>query len=125
VRQIDRVAAIDKIRLTGGDPLCRPGLPALVAALRTALPTAKLALTTNGSRLAPLAAGGRRLPRTALRRLFCRMIARFGASEDEAALGSGAATADPNCLAGLAPPARHRLMRRVQGARAHLRGGTR
>ena len=40
-----------KLRLTGGEPLLRSGLPALVAMLR-ALPGLEIALTTNGSLLA-------------------------------------------------------------------------
>jgi GTP 3',8-cyclase len=37
-----------KLRLTGGEPLLRPGLPALVARLRAQWPDAHLAMTTNG-----------------------------------------------------------------------------
>ena len=44
-----------KLRLTGGEPLLRSGLPALVAMLR-ALPGLEIALTTNGSLLAAQAA---------------------------------------------------------------------
>lgn len=57
---------VEKIRLTGGEPLLRKGLPELVAAL-TAIPGLKdLALTTNGALLSELAgplrhAGLRRL----------------------------------------------------------------
>ena len=51
-----------KIRLTGGEPLLRKDLPALVAKLRAALPETELTLTTNGSLLerqaAPLKAAG-------------------------------------------------------------------
>ncbi len=52
VDRIHRVSPLRKIRLTGGDPLMRPRLPALVSALRGLLPDAELCLTTNGSRLA-------------------------------------------------------------------------
>ena len=60
--EIARLAAIfadlgvRKIRLTGGEPTLRADLPALVRLLREAAPAAGLALTTNGSRLAALAA---------------------------------------------------------------------
>jgi len=56
VDHIHRIGALRKIRLTGGDPLLRPRLPGLVAALRTRLPDAELCLTTNGARLAGCAA---------------------------------------------------------------------
>ena len=44
-----------KLRLTGGEPTVRSGLPTLVRMLREALPQVDLALTTNGSRLSSLA----------------------------------------------------------------------
>ena len=44
-----------KLRLTGGEPTVRAGLPDLVGMLREALPEVDLALTTNGSRLKSLA----------------------------------------------------------------------
>lgn len=56
VQQIDRVAAIGKVRLTGGEPLRRPNLPELIRRLRRVLPSAELCLTTNGTLLAALAA---------------------------------------------------------------------
>lgn len=56
VRQIDRVRPVAKLRLTGGEPLLRSGLVDLTRDLRALLPDAALALTTNGSRLAQLAA---------------------------------------------------------------------
>lgn len=55
VSRLHAVAPLRKIRITGGEPLLRAQLPQLVAALRGALPAAELCLTTNGSRLAPLA----------------------------------------------------------------------
>lgn len=55
VRQIHRVRPLGKLRLTGGEPLLRPGLAALVRALRALLPNVTLALTTNGSLLSQLA----------------------------------------------------------------------
>ena len=61
--EVDRVVAamlplgLRRVRLTGGEPLLRRDLPELVAALRLRLgPTADLALTTNGTRLAGVAA---------------------------------------------------------------------
>jgi len=47
---------VEKIRLTGGEPLLRPKLPALITRLRALDPALDLALTTNGHRLAKLAA---------------------------------------------------------------------
>lgn len=55
VRRIDRVRPLHKLRLTGGEPLLRPGLVDLVRNLRALLPNAVLALTTNGSMLSRLA----------------------------------------------------------------------
>ena len=46
---------VEKVRLTGGEPLLRRGIERLVAMLREALPRADLTLTTNGSALKPLA----------------------------------------------------------------------
>jgi cyclic pyranopterin phosphate synthase len=51
VRQFMRLG-VDKIRLTGGEPLLRRGLPSLVAALAAEPGLADLALTTNGVLLA-------------------------------------------------------------------------
>jgi cyclic pyranopterin phosphate synthase len=42
---------VEKIRLTGGEPLLRKGIDRLVAMLRAAVPGAELTLTTNGSAL--------------------------------------------------------------------------
>jgi len=58
--QIDAVAPLYKVRITGGEPLVRPGLIDLIGRLRLAVPKAKLALTTNGSRLERLAGPLRR-----------------------------------------------------------------
>jgi cyclic pyranopterin phosphate synthase len=52
VREVDAVAPIRKLRITGGEPLVRSGVSALVRGLRTLLPEAELCLTTNGSLLA-------------------------------------------------------------------------
>ena len=46
--QVKASLPVHKIRLTGGDPLVRPGLPRLVGKIRMLLPHAELALTTNG-----------------------------------------------------------------------------
>ncbi|MCH8499729.1 MAG: GTP 3',8-cyclase MoaA [Marinobacter sp.] len=48
-------AGVTKIRLTGGEPLVRPGLVGLVARLRQLPGLAELCMTTNGGRLAELA----------------------------------------------------------------------
>jgi GTP 3',8-cyclase len=59
--EIDRLAGIfaglgvDKIRLTGGEPLLRHDLPKLVALLRRRRSLSDIALTTNGILLARLA----------------------------------------------------------------------
>ena len=53
-----RVAAglgVDKIRLTGGEPTVRPGLVGLVRAIRAVSGIRRIAMTTNGIRLAELA----------------------------------------------------------------------
>ncbi|MBN1241587.1 MAG: radical SAM protein [Spirochaetales bacterium] len=57
----DTVAAavslgFDKFRLTGGEPLVRKGILDLVSMLRAVPGVGTLAMTTNGTRLAPLAA---------------------------------------------------------------------
>ncbi|WP_276354277.1 GTP 3',8-cyclase MoaA [Cohnella caldifontis] len=43
---------VDKVRITGGEPLLRPKLPELIADLRTNEAVRDIALTTNGSLLA-------------------------------------------------------------------------
>jgi GTP 3',8-cyclase len=61
VRMVSRAAPVEKIRLTGGEPLLRAGLVDLVGKLR-AIHGGELALTTNGQLLAgqaePLRAAG-------------------------------------------------------------------
>ncbi len=42
---------VEKVRLTGGEPLLRDDVEDIVAALRGAMPAATIALTTNGRRL--------------------------------------------------------------------------
>lgn len=55
VWHIHQVRPLKKIRLTGGEPLIRPGLISLVGRLRRFLPVTELCLTTNGSLLSRLA----------------------------------------------------------------------
>jgi cyclic pyranopterin phosphate synthase len=52
---LDAQLPLTKLRLTGGEPLLRPGLPALVERLRARFPTIELCLTTNGTLLPRLA----------------------------------------------------------------------
>ncbi|MFO0709990.1 MAG: GTP 3',8-cyclase MoaA [Sandaracinus sp.] len=47
---------VERLRLTGGEPLVRRGVPELVARLHTVAPSLALTMTTNGTRLGPLAA---------------------------------------------------------------------
>ncbi len=53
---------VHRVRLTGGEPLMRPGLPELVRRIKTETPIAELALTTNGllleAQAEPLAKAG-------------------------------------------------------------------
>ena len=65
IERLTRVAVdlgIDEVRLTGGEPTLRPGLPDLVQRLSEIDGLRSLSLTTNGFLLrglaAPLAAGG-------------------------------------------------------------------
>jgi cyclic pyranopterin phosphate synthase len=57
-----RLLGVREVRLTGGEPLIRPGLPGLIARLAALAPRPRLSLTTNGVSLArlaePLAAAG-------------------------------------------------------------------
>lgn len=39
---------ISKIRLTGGEPLCRTGIPALIGRMRDSFPAMEITMTTNG-----------------------------------------------------------------------------
>ena len=49
---------VDKVRITGGEPLLRKNLADLIAGIRREVPTIRdIALTTNGSLLAKLASG--------------------------------------------------------------------
>ena len=54
VRLLNRVAPLDKLRITGGEPLVRPDIERLVAMLAE-LHVSDLALTTNGQLLAKFA----------------------------------------------------------------------
>ena len=56
VRAMAGLVPIRKVRFTGGEPLLRVGLPALVGKLRRLLPSAELAMTTNGTLLRRAAA---------------------------------------------------------------------
>ncbi len=59
IAQVVRAAAelgFDKVRLTGGEPLARKGLPELVSMVAGTPGLRTLAMTTNGTLLAPLAA---------------------------------------------------------------------
>lgn len=59
--QVERLArgfvglGVRKLRLTGGEPLLRPGMPELVARLSQISDVEDFAMTTNGLRLAPIA----------------------------------------------------------------------
>ncbi|MCL9758500.1 GTP 3',8-cyclase MoaA [Frankia sp. AiPa1] len=55
-----RRLGVTDVRLTGGEPTLRPGLADLVARFAALRPRPRLALTTNGLRLAGLATGLRR-----------------------------------------------------------------
>src|ERR1700734_3500016 len=46
---------VTEVRLTGGEPLLRPGLPGLVARVAALSPRPEISLTTNGIGLARLA----------------------------------------------------------------------
>jgi cyclic pyranopterin phosphate synthase len=51
---------IHKVRITGGEPLLRPGLPGLIGRIRERMPNAELAMTTNAVLLTQHAAAVRR-----------------------------------------------------------------
>ncbi len=53
--RVFRARGMEKVRLTGGEPLLRKNIDRLVAMLREALPDVDLTLTTNGSALKPQA----------------------------------------------------------------------
>jgi cyclic pyranopterin phosphate synthase len=49
-----RPLGLKKVKITGGEPLLRPGLPQLIAALKTQAPELEVGLITNGLLLVPL-----------------------------------------------------------------------
>ena len=51
-----RSLGVEKVRLTGGEPLLRPGLPALISSLKAGAGIPEIALTTNGWLLGGMAA---------------------------------------------------------------------
>jgi cyclic pyranopterin phosphate synthase len=76
---------IYKVRITGGEPLLRPGLPDLIGRIRDLLPAAELAMTTNAVLLrqhaAALRAAGVEFLNTSLDTLdpaACRELTRGG-----------------------------------------------
>jgi len=52
VRWLDATLGVAKVKLTGGEPLARRGLPGLVEALRAIAGVREISMTTNGSLLA-------------------------------------------------------------------------
>ncbi|MCZ7440703.1 GTP 3',8-cyclase MoaA [Micromonospora sp. WMMC241] len=50
-----RLLGVTEVRFTGGEPLIRPGLPGIVAAVAALSPRPRISLTTNGIGLARLA----------------------------------------------------------------------
>jgi GTP 3',8-cyclase len=79
---------IYKVRITGGEPLLRPGLPDLIGRLRERLPQAELAMTTNAVLLkqhaAAVRAAGVEFLNTSLDTLdseACRELTRGGKVE--------------------------------------------
>jgi cyclic pyranopterin phosphate synthase len=97
--EVDRLAqvivrmGVRKIRLTGGEPLLRAGLPELVERLSPLVPD--LALTTNGARLAAMAEP---LARAGLRRVSVSLDALDAATFRRV---SGTALAPSRVLAGI------------------------
>ena len=55
VMLVEEERPIEKLRLTGGEPLLRPDVATLVSRLRARLPHASLCMTTNAMLLAPMA----------------------------------------------------------------------
>jgi len=102
-RVLDRHVGLAGVRLTGGDPLQRRDLVELVRML-AALRPADLALTTNGQRLAPLAAA---LKTAGLRRINVSLDSldpdTFRTLTRGGALGATLDGIAAACRAGLAP----------------------
>jgi cyclic pyranopterin phosphate synthase len=109
--EIERLArafvalGVDKLRLTGGEPLLRRDLPEIIARLATIDGVRDLALTTNGSllaqRAAELAAAGLRRVTISLDALEPALFARM--SGGRGAIDSVLAGIDAAERAGLAP----------------------
>ncbi len=57
---VDQEFPIYKVRITGGEPLLRPGLPGLIERIHRQMPNAELAMTTNAVLLKQHAAAVRR-----------------------------------------------------------------
>ncbi len=103
VARVARRLGVTSVRLTGGEPLVRQGLPALVSRL-SAIGFEDLALTTNGVLLAPLA---RTLREAGLRRvnISCDSLraGRFGDIRRRGDLGTVLSAMDAAEAAGLTP----------------------
>jgi len=71
VRWIHGIYPLSKVRITGGEPTLRRGLPELVKDLREIPGSPEITLTTNGTRLATLALiGSKRLERLTVQTIF-------------------------------------------------------
>src|SRR6202050_4749639 len=95
---------VTEVRLTGGEPLLRPGLPRLVARLAAVRPRPEISLTTNGIGLArlaqPLRAGGLDRLNVSLDTLSPEVFKRLARRDRLADVLAGLAAA---AAAGLAP----------------------
>lgn len=107
IEEVVRAAAtlgFVRVRLTGGEPLLRPGLEALIARLARIPGIRDLAMTTNGLLLAPAAAG---LRAAGLRRVNVSLDTadpeRFQAITGGGNLGAVLAGIDAALAAGLVP----------------------
>lgn len=100
IERVARVAALDlgarKLRLTGGEPLLRPGLPALVERLAHIPQLEEITLTTNGYLLAEQAAALRAAGVTRI------TVSLDSLDEHEFARMSGGAAGLRRVLAGIA-----------------------
>ncbi len=104
VGEVARVRPIRKIRLTGGEPLLRRGIVDLVRELRRLAPRATIGMTTNGQRLAPLAAALRAAGLDALNvSLDTLDERRFGRLSPAGALDATLAGIDAAVAAGFEP----------------------
>ena len=95
---------VTEIRLTGGEPLLRPGLPGLVARVAVLQPRPEISLTTNGVGLArlaqPLRAAGLDRLNVSLDTLSPEVFKRLARRDRLADVLAGLAAA---AMAGLAP----------------------